>query len=175
MPNNLEKVNSETCVNYLVSFLYTSLLRISKAKTVKRILHQGNNFFQSSDKKATCITRTQTKILRISEKPIIKLNIFVNFFQKETFFFKFYFAVLKECGISSSNSLHQVALPYQPTVALRHWNRYRTGTFKPLSTPLWTMCFSTVLTLSFGEVSKTCRKCTKNIRDIFNCIHTYIR
>ena len=38
----------------------------------------------------------------------------------------------------------QVALCNQPTIVLRHWKRYRTGTFKPYSTPLWTIGFSTV-------------------------------
>ena len=40
---------------------------------------QTDNFFQFSDKKTTCLTRAQIKILGISEKQIITLDIFVNF------------------------------------------------------------------------------------------------
>ena len=100
--NNHETVYSETCINwscskartllrrtdtfYPICFLYASLSRISEAKTVKRTLLQTDNFFQSSDKKATSPTRTQTKILGISEKQRIKLAIFVNFLKKKHFF-----------------------------------------------------------------------------------------
>ena len=43
-------------------------------------------------------------------------------------------------------------------VVLSHWKWCRIRTFKPYSTPLWTNCFSSMLTLSFGEVSQTCRR-----------------
>ena len=59
--------------------LYASFSRISKAKSVNRTLFQTDNFFQFSDKKTTCLTRAQIKILGISEKQIITLDIFVNF------------------------------------------------------------------------------------------------
>ena len=36
-----------------------------------------------------------------------------------------------------------VALWNQPTVVLRHWKWYRKKTFKPYSTTLWTIAFST--------------------------------
>ena len=48
-----------------VCFPYTFLSRISKAKTVKTTLLQTDNFFQSSDKKATCLTPTQIYVLGI--------------------------------------------------------------------------------------------------------------
>ena len=48
--------------------LYASFSRISKAKSVNRTLLQTDNFFQFSDKKTTCLTRAQIKILGISEK-----------------------------------------------------------------------------------------------------------
>ena len=69
-----------------VCFLYASLSHISKAETVKRTLLQTDNFFQSSDKKVTCLTQTQIKVLGISEKQIINLNIFVNILKKKGFF-----------------------------------------------------------------------------------------
>ena len=48
---------------FLINFM--NILIISKAETVKTTLLQTDNFFQSSDKKATCLTRTQRKILGI--------------------------------------------------------------------------------------------------------------
>ena len=107
---------SETCIDWscskaetllrkadtfdLVYFLYASLSRISKVKTVKRTLLQTDNFFQSSGKKASCLTRTWKKILGISEKQrnkkkhFPKRNIFLNF-KTTIFFFWFHFAILK--------------------------------------------------------------------------------
>ena len=100
--NNHEIVYSETCIDWscskaktllrkadtfdLVYFLYASLSRICKVKTVKRRLLQTDNFFQSSEKNVTCLTPTQIKILEISEKQRIKLDIFVNFLKKKHFF-----------------------------------------------------------------------------------------
>ena len=96
---------SETCINRscskvetllrrtdtfdLVCFLYASLSHISKVETVKRTLLQTDNFFQSSDKKVTCLTRTQIKVLGISEKQRINLDIFVNFLKKKSVFLHF--------------------------------------------------------------------------------------
>ena len=67
-----------------VCFLYAFLSGISKAKIVKRTLRQKDNFFSPLIKKVTCLTRTQIKILRISERT--KLDIFVNFLKKKHFF-----------------------------------------------------------------------------------------
>ena len=86
-----------------ICFLYASLSRISKAETVKRALLQTDDFFQSSDKKVNCLTRTQIKVLGIFEKKRIILDIFVNFFKmklffshfKTVFFFFFHFAVFE--------------------------------------------------------------------------------
>ena len=102
---NFIRVYSETCINrscskveillrrtYLfdpVCFLCTSLSRISKAETVKRTLLQRDNFFQFSDKKVTCLRRTQIKVLGIPEKKIINLDIFVNFLKKKLLFLHF--------------------------------------------------------------------------------------
>ena len=68
-----------------VCFLYAFLLRISNVTTVKRTLLQTNNFFQSWDKKAISLTPTQTRILGISEKQRIKLEILVKFVKKKHF------------------------------------------------------------------------------------------
>ena len=70
-----------------VCFLYASLSCISRAETVKKTLLQRDNFFQSSDKKVTWLTRTVIKVLGISEKQRIYLDIFVNFLRKKRFFF----------------------------------------------------------------------------------------
>ena len=115
---------SETCINRSCSkaetlvrrtdmfdpvcFLYTSL---SKAKTAKWDLPQTDNFFQSSHKKSACLTRTQLKILGISKKQRIKLDIFSIFSKrnivlhfKTAIFVCFHFAVLNECDTFESNS-----------------------------------------------------------------------
>ena len=97
-----------------VCFLYASLSHISKAETVKRTLLQTDNFFQSSDIKFTCLTRTQIKVLGISEKQRINLDIFVNFLKKKRFFlhfkivFFFYFILqfLKKSDTSEYNSAY---------------------------------------------------------------------
>ena len=69
-----------------LSFLYASLSHIPKAETVKRTLPQTDNFFQPSDKKVTCLTRIQTKVLGVFEKLRINLDIFVTFLKKKCFF-----------------------------------------------------------------------------------------
>ena len=95
-------VFSETCINQSCSkaetllrrtdtfdpvcFLYASLSRISKAETVMRTFLQLDNFLQPSDKKVTRLTRAQIKILGISEKQRINLDIFDNFLKKKCFF-----------------------------------------------------------------------------------------
>ena len=76
-----------------VCFLYPSLSRIFKAETVKRTLLQTDNFFQSSDKKVTYLTRTQIKVLGISEKQRINLYIFVNFYTLKQLLLLFFFLI----------------------------------------------------------------------------------
>ena len=123
-------VFSETCLNRSYSkvetllrradtfdpvcFLYAFLSCISKAETVKGTLLQTDNFFQSSYKKVTCLTWTQIKVLGISEKQRINLDIFVNFLKKKRFFlhfkivFFFYFILqfLKKSDTSEYNSAY---------------------------------------------------------------------
>ena len=97
-----------------VCFLYASLSRISKVETIKKTLLQTDNFLQSSYKKVTCLTRTQIKVLGISEKQRINLDIFVNFLKKKRFFlhfkivFFFYFILqfLKKSDTSEYNSAY---------------------------------------------------------------------
>ena len=109
-------VYSETCINWscfkaeILSsrtgtfdpfcFIYASLSHISKAETVKRALLQTDSFFHSSDKKVTCLTRTEIKVLGISEKQRINLDIFVNFLKKKRFFlhFKIVFFFISFCS-----------------------------------------------------------------------------
>ena len=144
-----------------VCFLYVFLSRISKAEIVKRTLLQKESFFQSSDKKATCLTPTQIKIFGN------QIGHFCQISQKETFFtlsnnnnfFLISFCCFWRSAILLSQTLYlfcQVALCNQPTVVLCHWKRYRTGIFKPYNTPLWTIGFSIMTYISFGEVSKNC-------------------
>ena len=70
----------------LVCLIYAFLSSISKAKTAKRTLLQEDNFFQSSDKKVTCFTPVETRILIIFEKQRITLDIFVKFLKNKHFF-----------------------------------------------------------------------------------------
>ena len=115
---DLIRVYSETCINRSCSkveillrrtdlfdpvcFLCASLSRISKAETVTRTLFQTDNFFQFSDKKVTCLRRTQIKVLGIPEKQRINLDIFVNFLKKKLLFlhFKavFFFFLISFCS-----------------------------------------------------------------------------
>ena len=92
-------------------------------------------------------------MLEISENQRIKLDIFANFLKKKHFlhfktitFFYSVLQILKEFDTFQSNSVYffQVALCNQLTVVLYHWKRYRKGTYKPYSTRLWTIGFSTV-------------------------------
>ena len=107
---------------YLVCFLYASLLHISEGETVKRTVLQTDNFFQSSDKKPTCLTRTQRKILGIPRNRELNwtfLSIFSKrniFYTSKQHFFLFQFAVLKECNTFDSNSLSFIpSCSLQPT------------------------------------------------------------
>ena len=153
----------------LVCFLYASLSRISKAETVKRTLIQTDNFFQSSDKKPTLHGHKKCKN---SGKQRIKLDIFVNFltiFNLSSIFthwgnnnsFWFHFAVLKEYGTFESNSVSYFPIcPLQPNQQLFCITESDIGQGPFNHTPpLYELLVSVLrLTLSFGEVSKTCRR-----------------
>ena len=59
---------------------------------------------------------------------------------------------------------------------LRHWNRYRTGTLKPYSTPLWTISFSSVTYIKlWWSVKNLQNNALKILGGTFHCKHTYIR
>ena len=160
---------SDTCINrscskaetllrrsdtfQLVCFFYASLLPISKGETVKWTLLQIDNFFQFSDKKAICFTRTQRKILGIPRNRELNWTFLLIFPKRNIFYFETTMILFDfilhfwRSKILLSQTLFlffQVALCSQPAIVLRHWKRYRTGTFKPYSTPLWTIGFSTV-------------------------------
>ena len=129
---------------------------------------RGHCFFQSSDKKATCLTRTQTKILRIFEKQRIKLDFFVNFLKKRYFldfkttakFFDFIFQFWRSAILLCRTVylFFQVPLCNQPTIVLRHWKRYQTGTFKPYSTLLRTIGFSSMIYIKLWRMKKNALK-----------------
>ena len=171
---------SETCINRSrskaetllrrtdtfdpVCFLYAFLPLISKAKTVKRTLLQTNNFFSPQIKRASCLTPTQINILGISEEQRIKLDIFVNFLKKNHFldfkttiiFFWFRFAVLKEWDTFESNSVSffpttQLLLCVTESNIGQGPSNHTPPLYEVLASVVW-------LTLSFGEVSKTCRR-----------------
>ena len=99
-----------------VCFLYASLSRISKAETVIRRLFQTDNLFQPSDKKVTCLMRTQIKALGIFEEQRINFDIFVNFLKKKLvflhfktlYFFYFILQFLKESDTSEYNTAYLI-------------------------------------------------------------------
>ena len=133
---------------------------LKRVKTVWRILLQTDKFFLSSDKKSASPTRTQINVSGIHEKQ--------NFFD--------FILQVSRIAIILSRFLYllfRVALWNQPTVALRHWKWYQTGTFKPYFTPLWAIAFSKVTFLNFGEVSKTCRRMHSKFRGHFP-LKTYL-
>ena len=57
----------------------------------------------------------------------------------------------------------EVTLCNKPTAALRHWKWYRTGTFIPYSTPLWTIGFSSVTYIKLWWSVKGLQKNALNI------------
>ena len=132
-----------------VGFLYAFLSCISKAKNCKGDIASDRYYFQSS---APCLTRTQIKILGISEKQGIKLDIFVNFLKKKHFFYtlkqQFFFDFNLQFWRSATlltrtrNLFFQVALCKQPAIVFAPLKAI--STFKTHCTPLWTIGFSTV-------------------------------
>ena len=80
----------------------------------------------------------------------MRINVhFCQFFQEETFFYilmqhNLILQFWRNAALLNQTLylLLQAALCNQPTVNLRHWKRYRRGTFKPYCTPLWTIGFS---------------------------------
>ena len=152
----------------LVCCFYASLLPISKGETVKWTLLQIDNFFQFSDKKAIWLTRTQRKILGIPRDRELnwtfllifpKRNIYYTskqqwfylisfytfegvryFWVKLCFFFsKLPSATNQQLFCVTENDIGQGPLNHTPPL------------YELLASILW-------LTLSFGEVSKTCRE-----------------
>ena len=127
-------VYSETCINWSCSeaetllrridtfdpvcLLYASLSRISEAETVKRTLVQTENFFQPSNKKVICLTRTQIKALGISEKLRINFDVFLSFLKKKSIFYtlkeQFLFISFRILNIVSNNFCRFNRLVYAP-------------------------------------------------------------
>ena len=114
-----------------------------------------NNFFQFSDKKATCLKWTEIKVSQIPRNRELnwiflsvssKRTIFLKTLRQQSFFF-ISFCSFKGVQYLFGRTLHlffQVTLCNQPIVVLRHLKRYGTGTVKPYSTSPWTIGFSTV-------------------------------
>ena len=110
-----------------------------------------NNFFQFSDKKATCLKWTEIKVSQIPRNR--ELNwIFLSVSSKRTIFLKTVrqqsFFLISFCSFKStilfSRTLHlffQVTVCNQPIVVLRHLKRYGTGTVKPYSTFFFNFIF----------------------------------
>ena len=136
----------------LVCCFYASLLPISKGETVKWTLLQIDNFFQFSDKKVICLTRTQRKILGIPRDRELnwtfllifpKRNIYYTLKQQWFYLISFYtfegVRYNQQLFCVTENDIGQGPLNHTPPL------------YELLASILW-------LTLSFGEVSKTCRE-----------------
>ena len=153
---------------YLVCFLYASLLHISEGETVKRTVLQTDNFFQSSDKKPTCLTRTQRKILGIPRNRELNWTLLSIFSQRKIFytlkqqwfflisFYSFegvrYFRV-ELCILIyklSSATNQQLLCVTESDIGQGSLN-HTPPPYELLPSVLW-------LALSFGEVSMTCRR-----------------
>ena len=145
-------------------FYMLSFHAFLKRKTVKRTLLQTDNIFSPQLKKTPCLTRTQ----KFQEFPrnrelnwtflsiFSKRNIFLHF--KTTFFF------ISICSFEGVQHFWlELAIFYSKLLSatnqqlfLRHWKRYRPSNH---IAPLYELLVSVLwLTLSFGEVSKTCRR-----------------
>ena len=173
---------SETCINRSrskaetllrrtdtfdpVCFLYAFLPLISKAKTVKRTLLQTSNFFQSSNKKATCHMQTNKNFRNFRETKN-QIGHFCQTSQKETFFY-----TLKQQFSISFCSFEGVRYFWVELCII--FSKLLSATDQQLfcvtesdiwqgpsnhTPPLYELLVSVLwLTLSFDEVSKTCRR-----------------
>ena len=111
--------------------------------------------------------------LGISEKQRIKLDIFVNFLKKKHFFTLqnniFFISICSFEGVQ--HFWFELAIFYSKLLSatnqqlfLRHWKQYRPSNhiaplYEPLVSVLW-------VTLSFGEVLKTCRRMHKKFNGL---------
>ena len=140
-----------------VCFIYAFLSPISKAETLKGTLLQTDNFFHSSDKKHEL---HQHELNWIFLSNLSKRNIFLHF-KNNNYFFDFILII--KCDTFEWNSVSFfLSCSLQPAVVLFHWKWYRTGTFKPYITPLWTIGFSIVIYIklwwSFKDLHKNALK-----------------
>ena len=130
-----------------VSFLYTFLSRISKAKNCKEDTALDGKLFQSSDKKTPCLTRAQKfqELPRNRELNRTFLSIFSkrNTLQNIFFYFNLQFWRSATLLTGTRYLLFQVALSNQPTIVCVPLKAI--STFTPYCTPLRTIGFSSVI------------------------------
>ena len=146
-----------------VSFLYAFLSRISKAENCKEDTALDGKLFQSSDKKTPCLTRTQKfqelprnrELNRTFLSIFSKRNIFLHF--KTSFLISIYsFEGVQHFWLELAIFYSKLLSPTNQQLFLCHWKRYRPShhialLYELLVSVLW-------FTLSFGEVSRTCRR-----------------
>ena len=144
-----------------------------------------NNLFQFSDKKATCLTKTEIKVSRIPRnRELIWIflsissnrNLFYTL-RQQSFFFHF-ISQFWRSAILFSRTLYlffQVTLCNQPIVVYVTESDMRQEPSNHTQ-PSYELLFSILwLTLNIGEVSKPAEKCTKNLGDKFHCRYTCIK
>ena len=135
-----------------------------KQKTVKRTLLHKDNIFSPQIKKHPALRRH--KNFRNSGETENYIGHFCQFSQKETSFYtsKQHFVFISICSFEGVQHFWlELAVFYSKLLSatnqqlfLRHWKRYRPSNH---IAPLYELLVSVLwLTLSFGEVSKTCRR-----------------
>ena len=151
-----QRPNREGQTRFIPSVFYMlSFHAFLKQKCVKRTLLQTDNIFSSQIKKAPCLTRTQN----FQEFPRNRVLYwtFLSIFSKTNIF-------ISICSFEGVQHLWlELAIFYSKLLSatnqqlfLRHWKRYRPSNH---IAPLYELLVSVLwLTLSFGEVSKTCRR-----------------
>ena len=163
---------SNTCLNRSSSKAETLLKRTDtfsfhaflKRKTVRRKLLQTGNIFSPQLNKTPCLTRTQ----KFQEFPRNReLNwTFLSIFSERIIFLHFRTTMFLISICSFEGVQHfwlELAIFYSKLLSAtnqqlfsRHWKRYWPSNH---IAPLYELLFSVLwLTLSFGEVPKTCRR-----------------
>ena len=137
-----------------VCFLYAPLSRTYKAIEIycysenrkKDTSSDRRLLFSPQIKKPPALRGNIWKFLEFPRNKVLNWT-FLSIFLKRNFYFytlkqQHLFCLILQCWKSAVllsrtlNCFLQVTLCNQPTVVLRHWRWYRTGTFKPCSTPL---------------------------------------
>ena len=146
-------------------FYMLSFHAFLKRKTVQRTLLQTDNIFSPQLKKTPCLTRTK-KFQEFPRNRELNWTFLSIYSQKKTFFYtsKQHFFFISIWSFEGVRLFWlELAIFYSKLLSAtnqqlfsRHWKRYWPSHH---IAPLYELLVSVLwLTLSFGEVSKTCRR-----------------